>query len=80
MRRLCDGVDEGYRGTNQCQRASKVRLDRALSLQIETRHCLPEKVILSDELYEGVLKLRLAGRFALAICWFGHFLSFKLNN
>ena len=57
MCRFREGVDEGYRGTNQRQRASKVRFDCAFTLQIEARHRLPEKVVLSDELYEGVLKL-----------------------
>ena len=72
MCRFRDCVDEGYRGTNQCQHASKVRLDCAFSLQIEARHSLPEKVVLSDELDEGILKLRLA---LISVCWFYHFLT-----
>ena len=67
MCRFRDRVDQGYRGTNQCQCASKVRLDCAFSLQIEARHCLSEKVVLSDEFYEGILELRLARRLFIRV-------------
>ena len=75
MCRFREGVDEGYRGTNQRQRASKVRLDCALALQIEARHRLPEKVVLSDELHEGILKLRLA---LIRVRCFYHFLTLQI--